>query len=632
LRDSRNMRSYVLTVESELAIGYHWVNFDFTAGLIFQNPNFEFIYEYIVVHDMNDSAQEVYYKEFYGQTTNNYSFSDLLTGSGEKISYLDGNTTDWINDMGNYTELVFRIGFNIQYSSSYRFYLFMEDGYGTAWEISVEMYFSSGVNWIEFIYPSTQLIPSQWSEHGGGPFYLKYLLIGDTYSSSLDWYEIDFYQTKSYTPEDFGEIAERLRYTYNFHDYVDYSGEPRLMFEFEFEVYKPGNYYGELIIRDSRGLTWTSSWQNYLSSGYLYVGWFVIPTKGILDSGFAGSNFIFERLAIYEQVTNQEVFSDNDFQSTGYYSRSDLEAKLLLTNWHEVIEEGQNGIKGLVFYFEFEVNYQSFIRAELTIRDTDGRIWNGDNELYLYAGTQVINVPFWSDYLFSDPNFQVVLEISDLGTTRYYDRSEFDLEPSITFGVQVGDYLELHFDTLVCDDDSHSLIGSMLVSNSFNLSVYQNDIVKFTITGIENENTIVYAEVHYNGELLGEISIYRSVTDSYYKFLLLSQEDLANIHDLFTGYIVNEDSDYYVVNIDNEEGHQIIRYDKTSGFLSYISVYNYTNGYIQIDQMEITSAFSASGPGETSTSTGITFSTPAFELIVVLLAIPALLSFRRKRK
>ncbi|MHA1448822.1 MAG: hypothetical protein ACTSP4_05305 [Candidatus Hodarchaeales archaeon] len=47
--------------------------------------------------------------------------------------------------------------------------------------------------------------------------------------------------------------------------------------------------------------------------------------------------------------------------------------------------------------------------------------------------------------------------------------------------------------------------------------------------------------------------IYISSSDSYSSFLLLSKEDLANIHERFDGYEVTEDSENFIIYMDNED-------------------------------------------------------------------------------
>ncbi|MHA1167975.1 MAG: hypothetical protein ACTSRU_09150, partial [Candidatus Hodarchaeales archaeon] len=373
-------------------------------------------------------------------------------------------------------------------------------------------------------------------------------------------------------------------------------------------------------------------------------------TLNILDSGFTGSTFTFARLTIYEQESNKEVFAANDFQNTGYYSIIDLRPKLEFNSWYEQIKE-EDGIKGLVFYFEFVVNYQSLYHAKLTIRDSNGNIWVGDVERYLYKGLQAVRITFWSDYLFSDPGFQgssftlqylVIFDKNDgdteaygrtdLGTTRYYDRSEFDVDSSITFGVQPGDYLELRMESLECSSSAHAFLGSSFMMNEFNTSIYQNDILRYTITRIENGD--VYASIQLNGALQGEILIYNAGPDNYMSFILLSHEDIANIYERFSDYSVTEDSENFIINIDNNGTYQIVKYDKNSGFLSYLWLYNYNYEDIQIDQMEITSQIHQITSDETTTTSSIdfTFSSPAFELLFIIMVLPLASQVKRKRR
>ena len=132
---------------------------------------------------------------------------------------------------------------------------------------------------------SYDLIPSEWSTHGGGPFYLSYLSICDTVNQSLDWYEIDFYTTQHYTPEDFGESSSsKLTYQWDFDDYINQNGETILVFEFYFQVHESGYYHGELTIRDDRYYSWTTSWSNYLYTGFSYIGGFEFKAQDILDT------------------------------------------------------------------------------------------------------------------------------------------------------------------------------------------------------------------------------------------------------------------------------------------------------------------------------------------------------------
>lgn len=651
LRNVKDTTTYSPSTETFYCeIGFTYVEFSLPTIIICTDFDGRYIFDYIRVTDVDDGNTEALYLEDFGETRI-YSLSELVTYS-EKISYVDGNHTDCVNDMGTHHELIIDVLVDVQYSSGYRLELVISDGHGNTWSQIQGGPMNPGLVWVAFTFNSEDIVTDEWSNNGGGPFYLQMLTICDQNTASLDYYALDFGQTDNYTPGDLG-AEEQVIYTGNFNVYVDFEGETTLAFDFEFEINKGSIYRGELAIKDNLGVIWYANWYgyDYISEGKRWFGKFEILANDILNTNFTGSQFFLHNLKIYDQNGSALVSDIWDFGNTGYYNPSDFEGGQNDVNfygdWYEEIQT-LGDIKGLVFFFEIDVFKQSNYRFELSISDDRGLTWNGNSEEYCYYGMRWVSIPFWSDYLFdygfdgsifyvdhlrifdmNDYNREV-LNAYDLGQTDYYSRSDLESASTTQFGVQQGDVLEYYVNSFIGNEYAQLMLGSsFLMNEGVNVTMTQGDFFEYHITLVSSSE--VLAEVIYNGDNYGEVTLYSSMQGSSF---IIPLNELVNFADRFS-YLAEiiETPDSYIVRMIGESGPtanmtQEIVFSKTTGVLTSIVIDNYYYEDSQIEHLEITGNVFSSGE---SSSTGFTFSTPGFELLLIILAMP-LIAYRKKKK
>ncbi|MHA2298566.1 MAG: hypothetical protein ACXAEU_11585 [Candidatus Hodarchaeales archaeon] len=638
----------------DLYSGYNWLQFDFWANYLFDlgfNGS-SFTFQRLTVYNNSDIVWE---RWDFGSTQHYYPW-DFEASSGDKIRYT-GSHNDYIEEWIDQRVLIIEFQFEFYYSSYYHFELEIQDTRGMIWE-SLDHYenFYNGYYWLKFEFPARYLFVQGFD---GSSFNIHRLSIYDESDGGyIAWENGDFGYTRYYDKSEF-EVRnyDKLSYTGSRNDWIeDWGDQQVIIIEFQFEINLSSYYHYELEIQDHRGTTWESFNQDeYFNSGYNWLR-FDFPAKYLYEQGFDGSSFNIYRLSIYDNDDgNRLVWEIWNFESTRHYDRSEIYKLWYTGNYNDWIEDWGNQLV-LIIEFEFEIYYSSYYSFKLDIHDNRGIVWSSSTQEDMYGSNYWVRFEFPAEFIlnqgFSGSEFwfqrlsayddnlgDTPWDIADFGSTGYYEQWEFDDGGSgdlYSFGVKVGDILTFNIEEFSGNPDAEQVLTRFFLPDPNNEPlIHEGDTVEYNIAEVSDAE--VYADALFSGDSWW-VKLFP--LDSQYgsQPLLLPLEQLDSLSNMIPSevdYEEYDDGDVIELTYEWNGSSVAMAYYKDSGVMKSLFVNNFIGetgmGYAEIYSLRILGFHEPSDNGGGNGTSSFAFSTPGFELLLVLVAVPVLPYLRKKK-